>query len=114
MTLLGKIFTLMVLLLSVAFFIVSLLANSSHIDHKKKVSDFQALAKKLETTVDELKKQNELLKTSLAQEQVSRKSTLATLQTQLEAAREQLAQANTELNQKTATLTIQTQKLSEQ
>ena len=114
MTLLGKIFTLMVLLLSVAFFIVALLANSSHIDHKKKVSDFQALAKKLETTVDELKKQNELLKTSLAQEQVSRKSTLATLQTQLEAAREQLAQANTELNQKTATLTIQTQKLSEQ
>ena len=114
MTLLGKIFTLLVLLLSVAFFIVSLLANSSHIDHKNKVSAFQELAKKLETSVDELKKQNELLKTSLAQEQVSRKSTLATLQTQLEAAREQLAQANTEINQKQATLTEQIQILRAQ
>ena len=113
MTLLGKIFTLIVLLLSVAFFIVSLLANSSHLDHKKKVAVFQAQAKQLETTVDELKKQIEHMKTSLAQEQVSRKSTLATLQTQLVAASEQLAQANTELILKTGILTIQTQKLSE-
>ena len=113
MTHLGKIFTLIVLLLSVVFFIVSLLANSSHLDHKKKVSVFQAQAKQLETTVDELKKQIEHMKTSLAQEQVSRKSTLATLQTQLVAASEQLAQANTELILKTGILTIQTQKLSE-
>ncbi len=113
MTLLGKIFTLIVLLLSVAFFIVSLLANSSHLDHKKKVAVFQSQAKQLETTVDELKKQIEQMKTSLAQEQVSRKSTLATLQTQLVAVSEQLAQANTELIQKTGILTIQTQKLSE-
>jgi len=113
MTLLGKIFTLLVLLLSVAFFLVSLIANSSHIDHKKKVATYQTQAKKLETTVDELKKLVEQLKTSLAQEQLSRKTALAALQTQLEAARDQLAQANTELNGKAATLTIQTQKLSE-
>ncbi len=113
MTLLGKIFTLLVLLLSVAFFIVSLLANSSHLDHKKKVSEFQGQAKKLETTVDELKKQIEQMKTSLAQEQVSRKSTLATLQTQLAAASEQLAQANTELTLKTGLLTSNTQTISE-
>ncbi len=113
MTLLGKIFTLLVLLLSVAFFIVSLLANSSHIDHKKKVSEFQTLAKNLERTVDALKKTIEEQKTSHAQEQLARKTALAELQTQLGAAREQLAQANTELNGKAATLTIQTQKLSE-
>ncbi len=113
MTLLGKIFTLLVLLLSVAFFLVSLIANASHIDHKKKVATYQTQAKKLETTVDELKKLVEQLKTSLAQEQLSRKTALAALQTQLETARDQLAQANTELNGKAATLTIQTQKLSE-
>ncbi len=113
MTLLGKIFTLLVLLLSVAFFIVALLANSSHIDHKKKVSEFQTQSKNLERTVDALKKTIEENKTSFAQEQLSRKTALAELQTQLGAAREQLAQANTELNGKAATLTIQTQKLSE-
>jgi len=113
MTLLGKIFTLLVLLLSVAFFIVSLLANASHIDHKKKVSEFQTQSKNLERTVDALKKTIEEQKTSQAQEQLARKTALAELQTQLGAAREQLAQANTELNDKAATLTIQTQKLSE-
>ena len=113
MTLLGKIFTLLVLLLSVAFFIVSLLANSSHIDHKKKVAEFQTQAKNLERTVDALKKSIEEQKTSHAQEQLSRKMALAELQTQLVTAREQLAQANSELIQKAATLTIQTQKLSE-
>ena len=113
MTLLGKIFTLLVLLLSVAFFIVSLLANSSHIDHKKKVAEFQTQSKNLERTVDALKKSIEEQKTSHAQEQLARKTALAELQTQLGALREQLAQANTELNGKAATLTIQTQKLSE-
>lgn len=113
MTLLGRIFTLLVLLLSVAFFIISLLANASHLDHKKKIAQFQTQARQLETTVDELKKLVEQLKTSLAQEQVSRKSALSALQTQLDSAREQLAQANTELNNKAATLTVQTQKLSE-
>ena len=113
MTLLGKIFTLLVLLLSVAFFIVSLLANSSHIDHKKKVAEFQTQAKNLERTVDALKKSIEEQKTSHAQEQLSRKMALAELQTQLVTAREQLAQANSELLTKAATLTIQTQKLSE-
>jgi DNA repair ATPase RecN len=112
MTLLGRIFTLLVLLLSVAFFIISLLANSTHIDHKKKVATFQTQAKQLETTVDELKKLVEQLQTARAQEQGSRRAALAALQTQLESAKEQLAQATTELNDKAAALTLQTQQLS--
>jgi hypothetical protein len=112
MTLLGRIFTLLVLLLSVAFFIISLLANSTHIDHKKKIATFQTQAKQLETTVDELKKLVEQLQTARAQEQAGRRSALAALQTQLENAKEQLAQATTELNDKAAALTQQTQSLS--
>ena len=113
MTLLGKIFTMLVLLLSLAFFIVSLLANSTHIEHKKKVTAYQTQVKQLETTVDELKKFTEQLQTSRAQEQVARKAALAGLQTQLDSAKEQLAQATTELNTKGATLTEQTQKMGE-
>lgn len=113
MTLLGRIFTLLVLLLSVAFFIISLLANSTHIEHKQKVATFQTQAKQLETTVDELKKLVEQLQTTRAQEQASRRAALAALQTQLESAKDQLAQATTELNDKAAALTLQTQKLSE-
>jgi len=113
MTLLGKIFTLLVLLLSVIFFIVSLIANASHLDHKKKVTQYQSDVKRLETSVDELKKQIEQQKTSLAQEQLSRKSALAALQTQYDSAQKSLAEANTELQQLTSTLTIQTQKLAE-
>jgi len=112
MIFLGRIFTLLVLLLSVAFFIISLLANSTHIDHKKKVATFQTQAKQLETTVDELKKLVEQLQTARAQEQGSRRAALAALQTQLESAKEQLAQATTELNDKAAALTLQTQQLS--
>ena len=113
MTQLGRIFTLLVLCLSLVFFIVSVIANSSHISHKQKITAYQAQVKVLETTVDQVKKYTEQLKTSLAQEQLSRKTALAELQTQLSTAREQLAQANTDLTGKTATLTIQTQKLAE-
>ena len=113
MTLLGKIFTLLVLLLSLAFFIVSLLANASHLEHKKKVATYQNEVTKLGTTEKELRKQIEQLKTSLAQEQLARKTALAALQTQLEKANGQLADANKNLNDKAATLTIQTQKLGE-
>jgi len=112
MTLLGRIFTLLVLLLSVAFFLISLLANASHLDHKKKVSTYQTQVKQLETTVDELKKLIEVTKTSLAQEQGSRRTALAALQTQLDSSKEQLAQATTDLNNKAAVLTDQTQQLS--
>jgi predicted nucleic acid-binding Zn-ribbon protein len=113
MTLLGRIFTLLVLLLSLAFFIISLLANASHIDHKKKISTYQTQSKQLETTVDELKKQIEQLQTARAQEMASRQTALAALQTQLEIARADLATANKENTDKTGTLTQQTQQLSE-
>lgn len=113
MTHLGRIFTLIVLLLSVAFFIASLAVNAAHIDNKKKVAQYQTDVKNLERSVDELKKVIEQSKTSLIQEQVSRKLALAALQTQLDVNKTQLSQATTDLNQKNATLTEQTQQLTE-
>jgi hypothetical protein len=113
MTLLGRIFTLLVLLLSVAFFMVSLIANSTHIDHKKKLAAFQTQAKQLETTNEQLKTLIEQLQTSKAQEQAARRMALSALQTQLESSKEQLAQATKELNDKAGALTAQTQQLGE-
>lgn len=113
MTFLGKIFTLLTLLLSVVFFVAALLANSTHIRHKTSLATLQTKAKQLETTIDELKKKTEELQTARAQEIASRRLALAALQTQLEAARSELAQANKDLSDKSGTLTAQTQQLSE-
>ncbi|MEQ1827777.1 MAG: hypothetical protein ABL921_17590 [Pirellula sp.] len=111
MTLLGKVFTFSVLCLSLLFFFAALAVNASHIKHKSKLAGYQTQAKQLETTIDELKKRVEELQTSRAQEIASRRLALAALQTQLDTAKDQLLQANKELNDKAATLTAQTQQL---
>jgi predicted nucleic acid-binding Zn-ribbon protein len=113
MTHLGKIFTVMVLCLSLIFFVSAIAVNASHVKHKEKLGAFQTQAKQLQTTIDELKKRTEELQTQRAQEIASRRLALASLQTQLEIARDQLAQANKELNDKSGTLTAQTQQLGE-
>jgi predicted nucleic acid-binding Zn-ribbon protein len=113
MTTLGRVFTFLVLLLSVGFFIISLAVNSTHISHKTRLTSLQNQVKQLETTNDELKKFTEQLKTSLSQEQGSRQKALAALQIQLDSAKEQLAQTVKELNDKAAVLTAQTQQISE-
>jgi predicted nucleic acid-binding Zn-ribbon protein len=113
MTFLGKIFTVLVLCLSLLFFFVALAVNASHIKHKTKLAAYQTQAKQLETTIDELKKRIEELQTARTQEIASRRLALAAVQTQLDTAKEQLLQANKELNDKAATLTAQTQQLGE-
>jgi hypothetical protein len=113
MTLLGRVFTMMVLLLSITFFLVSLLVNSTHTNHKVSLNALKTQTGKLEQTNEELRKQTEVLKTALSQEQMARRTSLSSLQTQLADAKEQLAQANKELTDKAAVLTLQTQQLSE-
>lgn len=113
MTLLGKIFTLLLMLLSLLFFFLSVVVNATHRDDKSKIAEFQNRAKTLETTVDELKKSVDSKKTELDQERVARRTALAALQTQLEAIKGQLAEANSELQQLNSVNTMQTQKLSD-
>lgn len=113
MTLLGKIFTLLLMLLSLLFFFLSVVVNATHRDDKSKIAEFQNRAKTLETTVDELKKSVDSKKNELDQERVARRTALAALQTQLEAIKGQLAEANSELQQLNSVNTMQTQKLSD-
>lgn len=113
MTYLGRVFTLLVLLLSVVFFIVSLLVNSTHISHKTKLAALQTQNKQLETTNNELKGLVEQLQTSRSQEQAARVTALGSLQTQLESLKDQLAQKVKQTNDQSAVLTLQSQQLKE-
>ena len=113
MTRLGQIFTLLLLILSVAFFVASVVVNASHKDLRTQVADFQSRQKSLETTIDELKKAAEVNKTLLAQEQVARRVSLAALQTQLDTEREKNQQANTQLNDLNSKNTQATQSLAQ-
>jgi predicted nucleic acid-binding Zn-ribbon protein len=113
MTRLGQIFTLLLLILSVAFFVASVAVNASHKDLRSQVGDFQTRQKQLETTIDELKKASEINKTQLAQEQVARRVSLAALQTQLDTERDKNQQANTQLNDLNSKNTQATQSLAQ-
>ncbi|MFN7734305.1 MAG: hypothetical protein ACK5OB_20595 [Pirellula sp.] len=113
MTRLGQIFTLLLMLLSVAFFVVSVAVNASHKDLRKQVADFQTRQKQLETNIEELKKAAEISRTQLAQEQVARRVSLAALQTQLDTERDKNQQANTQLNDLNSKNTLATQSLAQ-
>jgi predicted nucleic acid-binding Zn-ribbon protein len=113
MTRLGQIFTLLLTLLSVAFFVASVAVNAAHKDLRKQVADFQTRQKQLDTSIDELKKAAEISRTQLAQEQVARRVSLAALQTQLDTEREKNQQANTQLNDLNSKNTLATQSLAQ-
>jgi len=113
MTRLGQIFTLLLLILSVAFFVASVAVNASHKNLRDQVTEYQTRQRSLETSIDELKKAGETNKTQLAQEQVARRVSLSALQTQLDTEREKNQQANTQLNDLNSKNTQATQSLAQ-
>jgi predicted nucleic acid-binding Zn-ribbon protein len=113
MTRLGQIFTLLLLLLSVAFFVASVAVNASHKDLRGRVGTLQKQVSERDTTIDALKRAAEINKNQLNQEQVSRRVSLAALQTQLDTEREKNQQANTQLNDLNSKNTQATQSLAQ-
>lgn len=97
MTLLGKVFTGLVFLLSVIFFSLAVAVNASHINWKTKADTFSKQAADAAQRNEQLNSLLEEMKTELAIEQHARKSALASLQTQL-------AQTQGELQMQEATL----------
>lgn len=112
MTLLGRIFIGLILVLSVAFCAISVTVIANHKDWKKAGQTLQARNQQLTTNIQELQRTLEATKRDLEQEQVGRRVTLGLLQTQLDQERERLAQLTGELQKLQATNTIQTQALS--
>jgi len=113
MTRLGQIFTLLLLILSVAFFVASVAVNASHKDLRTEVAKLQDTLKSKDTTIDQQKQAAEVAKTSLAQEQVARRVSLAALQTQLDTEQEKNKQFTTQLNDLNSKNTQATQSLAQ-
>jgi predicted nucleic acid-binding Zn-ribbon protein len=113
MTRLGQIFTLLLLILSVAFFVAAVAVNAAHKDLKSEVAALDKQKKELDSTIDGFRKASEVSKNMLAQEQVARRVSLAALQTQLDTEREKNQQANTQLNDLNSKNTQATQSLAQ-
>lgn len=113
MTFLGRVFTIVILVCSVAFFVAALLANASHMNYKDKLVDLRKQVDQLNTTIKATKTANEKLQTSLSQEQIARRAALAALQTQLDLSSSQLAEANKKLSDLNSVNTMQNQNLSQ-
>ena len=113
MTFLGRVFTIVILVCSVAFFVAALLANASHMNYKEKQVLLRSQVEQLNTTIKATKTANEKLQTSLSQEQIARRAALAALQTQLDLSSSQLAEANKKLSDLNSVNTMQNQNLSQ-
>ncbi len=83
MTLLGKVFTGLIFLLSVIFFSLAVAVNASHINQKTLADKFQKDAQTAQQKNTELTNLLETTRDELALEQLARRSALGALQTQL-------------------------------
>lgn len=100
MTLLGKVFMFIILLLSGIFFSLALAINASHTNWRDAATGpngYQAQIKKLGVTITELKAAIEKSQNELATEQAARRVALSSLQTQLAEAQGKLAEKEGEL-----------------
>ena len=101
MTLLGKVFTGLLFLLSVIFFTLAVAVNASHVDYSKLVKDptngLEARLKKAEGKAQQLTATLEDIKSELSIEQAARRSALGALQTQIEQRETELATQEAQL-----------------
>ncbi len=93
MTLLGKSFTVIILILSLTFMVLALAVNASHRNWRDVVTAPGGLKdqiKEVEATNDQLRDSRQRTQAALDREQTSRRTALASLQTQLDALQKQL------------------------
>ena len=109
MTLLGKVFTLMVFLLSVIFFTLSIAVNASHINYRDMVENkntgLKAVLAREQAKSRELLELVDKQKDAIATEQLARRAALSSLQTQLELLTNDVAKKEELLTEKTSQLT---------
>lgn len=110
MTFLGRVFTFMVLVLSVIFFVLATIVTSSHIDYRNLVENkdtgFKVQVAREQAKSKELTELVEKLKDSMAVEQVGRRAALSALQTQMERINSELQEKEKLLADKQSQVTI--------
>ena len=109
MTDLGKVFVVIVTVLSASFLVLAMVVNATHVNYRDKADKLATENSRLQSNVAELKSAVQRGQTELAQEQAARRSALAALQTQIgsisgvlatnEAQLRALQSQNTEQNQ---------------
>lgn len=91
MTLVGKIFTMLILVMSIVFMSFSMMVFATHKNWKTEAADLQKKLTAATTSLNDAKKQIEDGKMNLAREQAARKAALAALQVRATRAEESLA-----------------------
>jgi hypothetical protein len=120
MTLLGKVFTGLLFLLSVIFFTLAVAVNASHVNYRELVKNpttgYEARVKKAEEKNRQLTTTLEEIKSELSIEQAARRSALGALQTQIEQRETELAAQEGELTKLLAahTLLVATEQQTQQ
>lgn len=108
MTLLGKSFSVLILLLSLTFMVLALAVNASHRNWRDVVLGPSGLKAQIETiarTNEQLRDSRSKIQASLNREQAARRTALAALQTQLDQLNEQLRESAANVQQLQATNT---------
>lgn len=110
MTLVGKIFTVLILLMSVVFMSFAVMVFATHQNWKDQVKNpdpnigYEVKLKNKTAELANAKLEHDRTKQQLALEQASRRQALAALQTRLNLAEDQVSSQTKELNDKTALL----------
>lgn len=112
MNFLGRVFTLIIMVSSVLFFVAALLANASHIDYRTKLGQLKTENEQLKAAINQARSANEEMQTRLSHEQTARAAALASLQSQLDIQSTQLASANRTLSESNAINTMRNQEHS--
>ena len=110
MTLLGKVFTFIVLILSVVFFVVAGFVNARHINYRTLVEDKQTglnvQLSREQAKTRELTNLVQQLRDTLAVEQLGRTTTVSALETEMRLINETLKKKEEELAGKQSQLTV--------
>ncbi len=109
MTLLGKIFTVLIFIMSVAFCILAVATFATHRNWKETATAHAATISKLNQQYADKVTELELQKNMLAVERAARRAALATLQAKLVLVANDVRDYSNQLTEKTSQLTSQTQ-----
>jgi signal transduction histidine kinase len=102
MSLVGKIFTMLILILSIVFMAFSMMVFATHKNWKEQAGKLQTSLQGANTALNDAKAALEREKNELAREQAARKSSLAALQVRARGAEDRLSAKEKELGDLTA------------
>ena len=109
MTLLGKSFSVIILILSLTFMVLALAVNASHRNWRDVVTGPGGLKEQIqdfESTNEQLRDTQQRVEAALAREQAARRTALAALTTQLDQLKDQLQKREESYQQKEAQNTV--------